>query len=338
VKGPGAAAERFYDRWDRFWFAPVPTSTLALVRMGVGLVAFLYGATLLIDARALIGPEGVVPAQPGLETPITVLAHATSDTAAVATVVVLIVAAVCVVIGLGTRVAALVLFVAMLSVHRRDPFMLNGGDLLLRCQTFFLVLMPSGASFSVDRWLRTRRIADPAERAEARWRFPTAAPWGLRLLQVQMSLLYLDSVWEKLPGESWRDGTAVGRALRVEEFRRLAMPGWFVDSDLLIAGATWGTLVVELALAVGVWSGRWRPRVLLAGIALHLGIEVTMALGFFAAAIFAGYLAFVSPDVAARWLRSLRRRSAHRPAEADHLAERSPKSEAPVAPAPAPSP
>lgn len=46
--------------------------------------------------------------------------------------------------------------------------------------------------------------------------------------------------------------------------------------------ATYGTLALELGLAVLIWIRRARPWVLLAGVAFHLLIEITMRVGFFA--------------------------------------------------------
>jgi len=56
---------------------------------------------------------------------------------------------------------------------------------------------------------------------------------------------------------------------------------------------TWGTLLVEFSLGVLVWNKRWRTRVLLAGVFLHLTILLTMVVGFFSLAIFVLYLSFV---------------------------------------------
>jgi hypothetical protein len=59
---------------------------------------------------------------------------------------------------------------------------------------------------------------------------------------------------------------------------------------------TYGTLAVEFSIGVLVWNRRLRPYVLLAGIALHLSIELTMRIGFFSWAVLVAYLAFVPPE------------------------------------------
>ena len=70
---------------------------------------------------------------------------------------------------------------------------------------------------------------------------------------------------------------------------------------------TYGTLAVEFSLGVLIWNRRLRPYVLVAGIGLHLSIDLTMRIGFFSWAVFVAYLAFVPPDRAEQvvaWVRS----------------------------------
>ena len=40
------------DSWNRFWFAPEPTSTLAVLRIAVGLLLFAWTVTVLPDLGA----------------------------------------------------------------------------------------------------------------------------------------------------------------------------------------------------------------------------------------------------------------------------------------------
>jgi hypothetical protein len=73
---------------------------------------------------------------------------------------------------------------------------------------------------------------------------------------------------------------------------------------------TYGTLAVEGSLAVLVWNRRARPWVLLAGVFLHLGIELTIRVGFFSLGMITLYLVFLDPDWAAAHLLAFRKRQA----------------------------
>ena len=126
-------------------------------------------------------------------------------------------------------------------------------------------------------------------------------------MQCQLSLIYLATVCVKLSGTTWPDGTAVSYALRLWDMLLLPVPDFVTTNALLMNVATWGTLVVESAIPILVWNRRLRPWVVAAGVLLHTGILVTMAVGFFTPAIFVLYIAFIPPDTAERLVDKLRR-------------------------------
>jgi vitamin K-dependent gamma-carboxylase-like protein len=210
-----------------------------------------------------------------------------SEAAVVGVYAILLVSAICLVLGFHSRLAATLVFIGLVLFQRRNPFIVNAGDRLLSHLGFFLMLAPSGAALSLDRWRRTKTEF---------WKFPERAPWALRLVQIQVSLMYLATVWEKLQGETWLGGTAVAYAWGIGDLSRFAVPAFLRDSLPLVNFLTWSTLAIELALGVLVWVPRLRPWVLALGVALHLSIEVTMSVGFFSYAVFVAYLAFVPPQ------------------------------------------
>jgi hypothetical protein len=142
------------------------------------------------------------------------------------------------------------------------------------------------------------------------------------MLQIQVSLMYLFTVFIKVRGKTWGSGTAVGYALQLGHFTRIPVPQGIIDSLVLINVLTWGTLVIELSMAVLVWNRRLRPWVLAGGIALHLSIELTMKVGFFSSAVLVTYIAFVPDETMTRWVLRVRERlnadaGARRDVEAD---------------------
>jgi hypothetical protein len=82
-----------------------------------------------------------------------------------------------------------------------------------------------------------------------------------------------------------------------------------VTHSLLISNLlSFGTLAIELSLAVLVWNRTLRPYVLLAGLSLHLGIEYAVRVGFFGLSILSMYLLWVPPERMEAVLLALRRR------------------------------
>jgi hypothetical protein len=149
-------------------------------------------------------------------------------------------------------------------------------------------LSSCGAALSLDQRRRTGSF----------WSAQSRAPWPIRLMQVQLSVIYLVNVQAKLAGDAWVDGSAASYAWR--GWPLFLAPEWLTGNALLVNMATWGTILIELAIAVLVWNRRWRPWVLAVGIALHLSIMFTISVGFHSLAMFVLYLAFVPWETAQR--------------------------------------
>lgn len=294
-----AQAPRFAAGWQRFWFAPVDTSTLAVLRIVIGLVVFGWTLSLAPDLAAFFGPHGILPTTPQPSWTFSLLGTSPSMTLVVALYCLLLVGSLCLAAGFGTRIAAVVVWLLLMSFDRRNALILNAGDDLLRLDAFYLMLAPCGAALSVDRWLRHR---------ERFWEFPQRAPWAVRLIQIQLCAMYLFAVWAKVRGTDWNDGTAVSYAMRVGDLARFPAPHVLTDNLTVVNLLTYGTLALEISLALLVWNRKLRPWLLLAGIAMHLSIELGILVGFFSITVVASYLAWVEPDAMTRLVLSARLR------------------------------
>jgi hypothetical protein len=292
---------RLVVAWNRFWFQPVETSTVALFRVAFGLLALGYTLSLAPVLFAFYSDDGILPAQPTYSGTLAwgMLGFFPSDAAVVLFYFLLLVGTIALLAGFRARLAALVVFVCLISFGRRDPWVLNSGDLLVQVLAFYMLFMPSGTALSVDRWL-----GEPARF----WEFPARAIWPLRLLQVQVSILYLAAVWAKVRGITWNDGTAVSYAFRIDDIARFPVPGFVTDSLILVNLLTYGTLAVELSIGILVWNRVLRPWVLLLGIGLHLGIDYAVRVGFFSYAVLVAYIAFIPPDAARSFILAARDR------------------------------
>lgn len=297
MSGPGT---RLRDGWERFWFEPQSTAPVEVVRIVFGVVAtawMLSLAPILVPFFAAGEAALPDPTLPALGWTLLSLIHGSPLIWVLWTAGVL--GAVALTLGFQTRLAALLVFVVMVSVSRWAPLAFNAGDGLLRILSFYVLLMPAGSAASMDRW----RV-DPA----GLWSFPRRPPWALRLAQIQLSVIYLATVWEKAGGVLWRDGSAVSFALRIGDIGRLPVPSLVTDSLVLAQASTYGTLVAEAAIGILVWNRAARPWVLALGVLLHLSIEVTLAVGFFSLGMLTLYLAFLPPHRAEQVLLAVRDR------------------------------
>jgi Vitamin K-dependent gamma-carboxylase len=286
-----------FGAWRRFWFAPEPAYPLGLVRIAFGALVVAWTVSLLPDLYVLFGKQGVMPNQPEWDYVWGLFGIASSDQALLIGWVVLLVSAVALTLGWRSRMAALAVFVLIHSFQQHSPFVFNSGDGLIRVVALVLVFSSCGAALSLDR----RRASGSFWSAELR------APWATRLLQVQLSLVYLSTVNAKLAGESWREGTAVSYALRYDDMLIVSPPHWLTSNALLMNVATWGTLALELAIGILVWVKPLRRWVLGAGLLMHSTIMVTIGVGFFTPAMFVLYLAFIPPDTVRRLPTTIRR-------------------------------
>ena len=93
-------------------------------------------------------------------------------------------------------------------------------------------------------------------------------------------------------------------ALRIEDIHRFATPGFLTDSVVLSEILTFGTLLLELALAILVWNRTLRPWVLALGVSLHVSIAFSIMVGFFTMLMLTLYLAFIPAETSRRLILS----------------------------------
>jgi len=268
-----------------------------------GLIAFGWTASLAPDLTSFFSRRGLIPTQPSNRFWIGVLSPNAPDWAVYVTWAVLLVASACLIVGYRSRLASVLVFIGILSFERRNPFIFNAGDVLVRNLAFYVMLAPTGAALSVDAWRRAR---------EKFWEFPKRAPWAMRSIQIQLSVVYFATVWAKVRGNDWNDGSAVSYALRLDDLARVRVPTFISTNVTLTKLMTFGTLVIEASIAILVWNRKARPYVLAVGVAMHLAIDLNIMVGFFSYAMLTAYLAFVPPETMQRLLLRIREWGARR--------------------------
>jgi hypothetical protein len=207
-----------------------------------------------------------------------------SDLTAKVVLAAFITAAVSLSLGILTTVSAFITFVLLVSIHNRNPAVLHGGDDVLRIMAFLLIFSSAGAELSVDRYASSGQL----------FVGEYASPWVLRLMQLQVSIIYLRAGLAKLGGASWLAGSAAYYPTQVQEYRRFPIPRVLVGA-LWIRLATWGTILIELGLGTAIWVKELRFAVLLCGFAFHLVLEYFLNLQLFGWTMMCCLLLFVSP-------------------------------------------
>jgi hypothetical protein len=274
--------------WQSFWFQPQPMYTLGVVRMAFGALTILWGLWLLPMRDGLLDENGVTPRQPSTANTWGLFAVWNTNGAMLIGIVVLVLAAFALLVGWHSRLAAIIVFILIMSFERRIPLAFNSGDALVRIEALFVAISPCGAALSLDQRRTTGSF----------WSAQTRPNWPIRLFQVQLSIIYIAAAQVKLSGEPWLHGTAVSYVLRLEDMQRVIAPQWFATNALAMNMLTWGTIAVELAVGILVWFPRCRPWVLGAGVLMHLLIDAYVQVGIFSYAMLVMYLAWLSPETA----------------------------------------
>ena len=200
-------------------------------------------------------------------------------------------------LGFWPRLMAFFAVFLAATFNHRLPELMNGGDYLFCNGLYFLMLAPSGATWSLDQLFRQRR-------ALARGEHPsdepvTIEPWSVRLMQIQLCCVYLFTGLAKL-GEDYYNGVALYWVLNDVAVTRWPY-GTFPVPMFPCRLMTWGTLAFELSFSFLVWVKPLRRYVLLAGLGLHLGILLTMEIGWFSQVTMCWYALFASGEMLGRW-------------------------------------
>ncbi len=316
-------------RIDHWWFGHQSPAALGLLRIFMGFYAFLslsltgllfgdwyteasYTPTKLINDYLSWPSSHVWDNTPlAFRLPFDIprlglLNHVTSTPVMAAAYILTMVLAVMFMLGWRTRITGALLFVMLTSVHTRNPLIIHSGDTLMRLCIFYLALGPSGLAYSLDR--RRQVKANPELAHEP---LPRVSIWAQRLIAYQIALVYLATVWWKLLGTFWLDGTATWYPSQMHEFYRFPLPS-ILERQPFVGVTTYGTLAAEIALGTFVFYRPTRKVSIILGILMHAYIEYHFNIPMFAAIIVSGYIAFYEGDEVERWVSRVREKWSRR--------------------------
>ncbi len=176
-------------------------------------------------------------------------------------------------LGLCTRVSVIVAWVLAVSIRYTNIEIHNAGDTIRNIILFHLMLCPCGAAWSLDAWLKKRALHAPCSPVHV-------YPWAVRLLFVQLVVIYFFNGLYKLASPHWLAGDVL--------YWVLANPMWarwsyaeLPTPDFVTQLATWITMAWELLFPLLVLRPRSRAFALWLGVVFHVGILVSMELGAF---------------------------------------------------------
>lgn len=227
----------------------------------------------------------------------------------------ILLAMLCLTLGLCTRVAAVVTWLGLLSYVHRSPTTLFGMDTIMIVVSLYLMIAPSGAILSLDRVLArwwARRNGEPTEALDRPPPPSISANFALRLLQIHVCIIYLASGLSKLQGSTWWSGNAVWGTMANYSFspmdnhlymgylRLLADYRWLWE--LAMTTSTTFTLAFEIGFPFLVWVRPLRGVMIVAAVFLHAGIAFFMGLVGFSLIMLVLVASFIPAEALHRWL------------------------------------
>lgn len=309
--------------WVRMWDLKEAPTSLALVRICVGLVmwgelAWAGGVGVVDWLWAPAEAGGLIDVMSMKRVPLVYQILPAEPWAVWVIWGVAFVAAFCMMVGFFSRTSVLITLLMSAQLALINVPADRGIELVLRDLLLILCFARCGNAWSLDAWLKTGKWAGDGGLIPA---------WPRHLFILQLIVIYQIAGISKFASVWWPDGdfTALYYVLVNPIYSRFALD--WASTPLLqfsqVASAL--TLVFEWnawILIPAYWfrytydrPGRLRAlfnridvrRVyVFGGIALHLGIEGLMSLGAFALAMLAVYPAFFHPDEfhrAAAWFR-----------------------------------
>ncbi len=251
----------FPNSWDRFWFSPTDVATYCLIRVFAGAMLFYTHLVWTLDLDAFYGanPWVTKAAMDGRAQALEVGQYAWSyhwwidSPSMVWTLHILgLIVLAMFMVGFKSRVTSILSMLIMVSYANRVPDAQYGLDQINALLTLYLCVGPSGAMYSVDRWLARRRgAADTVQPS-------IGANIGIRLIQIHMCVIYLFAGIGKMGGGTWADGTAMWGALANLEYQSLDLT-WLADWPWAINVMTHVTTWWELSYVALVWPLSPRP-------------------------------------------------------------------------------
>jgi hypothetical protein len=291
---------RMRARWPKFrdLYLTVDPRSAGLARIGLGLLLFYDLCRRIGGIHTWYTNEGLLPNHAVLWRPDGDYVFSfffAASTAGEVKILFFLVSLVylCLLVGWHTRIAHVLAFFCMVSVHSRGTFLENGGDVAQNLLCAWTMFLPMGRRFSVDAVLaslRAKREREPAELQDrSGWRALAARPIvSLAVLGIllQVSVIYYFNAVHK-HGWTWREGKAIHYVLYQE--RMVTWFGVFVRpyiTPILSMIMTYATLLIEISgpvLILNPKQERIRTRTIAIFLypALHLVFAAFLNLGQF---------------------------------------------------------
>lgn len=281
---------KLWTQWDQFWFAPQNLLPLAFMRvMLCGTLLYMnftrfYNLEFYTDA-SWIPRARALEVMPELGRPLFMWGF-WPDSWNFGMNFVLVTLLALLTLGVGGRWLMGLAWMINAGFLQRNYAVNFGADVIGALFLFYMSFTQSCERLSVVNLIRKKSHFHQSDMVSSLM---------VRMMQVQISVIYAYTGWEKLKGGSWWDGTALWSVLAnpqmtTMDFSFLRYFPWVIP----VIGYV--TILFEIYFpAMVVWR-KTRYLCLLMGVAFHAGIGVFMGLMPFATVMVSTYFLFIEPE------------------------------------------
>ena len=268
--------------WNEFWFETEYGAQMTLFRVGLAGLLLFYELTRLPDLNFFYSESGIVPLsvyQEFMEAPykLTVLAYTHSQAALWGCFSLELLALGALMLGILPRISAIVAMILHVSFMHRNVGLNYGVDNISTFLLFYLCL----ADYRVKPVRGLRSMLGSV---------------ALRLVQIQICIVYVYAGLDKIRGQVWWSGDALWYALGNQQRCPWDL-SFLAHFPIIVAFSTYATLVFETYFPLLVVSRQTRPLALWVGLFLHIGIAISMNLFTFSALMAMTYLTFLDAEL-----------------------------------------
>jgi hypothetical protein len=286
VSASSVAADRMLRAFDAFFFAARDSRLPDLIRIGYAALLLVNLLVLGHDLERWFGEAGVLPFDASQRIvdadALTLFAWLPRTDAVLWGAYLLLIAHVVLLLaGIAPRLQAACAFVWLVSFHHRHILLFDGEDTVFRLLCFLLIFLPTGRHYVLGR-------RNPS---------PTLHPgWALRLVQLQVCLIYFSSAWEKAAGVDWLSGTALYFVARLDDmFGTMPLPRVFFEWMPAVRFGSWAVMGLEFVLPVTLWIRNLRRPSLAAAFLFHAFTDYSMSLFLFHWIMAVALISFFEP-------------------------------------------
>jgi len=299
------------ERWNHFWFRPVPPHALGLFRVIFGSFLLILTVRHVPSVVVQYSSEGVyLPfafppdgSAQGVRDLLGFLLQPVPPLGAWVVYAAFLFSILCFTVGFQTRIATISTFLFYAYYYFLFSHLVDGSfDHIYPLVLLVLVFSGAGRAYSADSIRKEKRLVSK------QW----VSIFPQRVICLQLSIAYLSIGLVRILKGGWESGVVLEQSLTTI----WATPAAYTFLDLAhflsIGGNPWllGLTVflvkaIEILLPFTLWfRNLWIPSVIV-GVLFHIGISLMLTMWPFLGMV-AVYFLYLSPEVVAEWVRRLR--------------------------------